>query len=635
MSGAGNSASVSGNFFVGGDGDTLGASAGNGLASVSAGAQLTIGASAAAKIGLGNGTGSIGELDVTDAGSQLVLTGLTIAGVNGVGELAAANGATAQSAGLDLADGPGSFGTLLVYNNGTTWTETSAIFDGGLPGNSGGKGLIAVNDGGLLRVYQKLYLAQNGLATVTATLDADPNFPNPPPPAGPVSNGRIFVGSDNFGPDGAIRVGSGGILAGKGKQAGTSVVHTNVVGKVVVGLGGRFQPGGDPDVFSIQGDCDLSDGGAGGGETDFDLAGVATAGTDYDQLIVSGATTLGGTLKLVLLPGYTPRAGDVLTLLQSGSVSGAFTQIDAPGLTVSPVAAPGGLQVTITAVAAEPAPVLTSATAASGGVGQPFVYQITATNDPAGYGAAGLPAGLLVDAATGLISGVPTAAGVSSVTLTSTNVGGTGTAALTLTIASAAVAGSPVITSAGTAAGQVGQPFTYQITATNTPTTFGAAGLPDGLSVDAASGLITGTPTVAGTFVVTLSAGNAVAANNTTLSLTIASNLPTVTLEPKVQLADADSGTPGSFLLTRTGDPSQPLQVTYTIKGKAINGVDYQTLPTTKKFKAGKSTKQIKIRPFPEPGVTGKKAVTLILQPSPDYIVGTTGKVKVKIEYGE
>jgi hypothetical protein len=67
----------------------------------------------------------------------------------------------------------------------------------------------------------------------------------------------------------------------------------------------------------------------------------------------------------------------------------------------------------------------------------PFSYQITATNSPTSYSAGGLPAGLGVDPATGLISGTPAAVGSYPVTLGATNVGGTGTAPLTLTIAPA------------------------------------------------------------------------------------------------------------------------------------------------------------------------------------------------------
>src|SRR2546430_6114033 len=103
------------------------------------------------------------------------------------------------------------------------------------------------------------------------------------------------------------------------------------------------------------------------------------------------------------------------------------------------------------------------------------------------------------------ITGTPTSAGASTVTLSATNAGGTGPQTLAVTITAA----TPVITSAGTATGQVGVAFSYQITATNSPTSFSATGLPAGLALNATTGLITGTPTSAGASTVTLSATNA------------------------------------------------------------------------------------------------------------------------------
>src|SRR5208337_4762163 len=146
-------------------------------------------------------------------------------------------------------------------------------------------------------------------------------------------------------------------------------------------------------------------------------------------------------------------------------------------------------------------------------------------NTPTGYGATGLPTGLSVNTSTGLISGTPSAGGTSTVTLSATNAGGTGTATLTLTIKPA----PPVITSATTASGTVGSAFSYQITATNTPTGYGATGLPSGLSVNTSTGLISGTPTAAGTSSATLSATNAGGTGTATLTLTIKPAPPVIT----------------------------------------------------------------------------------------------------------
>ena len=85
------------------------------------------------------------------------------------------------------------------------------------------------------------------------------------------------------------------------------------------------------------------------------------------------------------------------------------------------------------------APVITSATTASGTVGAAFSYQIIASNSPVSYTATGLPAGLSINAATGLITGTPSVAGISAVTLSATNLSGKATASLAITIGSASI----------------------------------------------------------------------------------------------------------------------------------------------------------------------------------------------------
>jgi hypothetical protein len=79
----------------------------------------------------------------------------------------------------------------------------------------------------------------------------------------------------------------------------------------------------------------------------------------------------------------------------------------------------------------------------------------------------------------------------------------------------------PVITSPSTAGGIVGQAFSYQITASNAPTSYGATNLPAWASINTTNGLISGPNPTAGTNVVTISASNSVGVGSTNLTITI------------------------------------------------------------------------------------------------------------------
>jgi hypothetical protein len=227
------------------------------------------------------------------------------------------------------------------------------------------------------------------------------------------------------------------------------------------------------------------------------------------------------------------------------------------------------------------APAITSATSASGTVGSAFSYQITATNTPVSYGATGLAAGLTINSGTGLITGTPTTAGTSTATLSATNSAGTGNATLTLTIA----APVPGITSATTASATVGSAFSYQITASNTPSSYGATSLPTGLTVNTSSGLISGTPTAAGTSTVTLSATNGAGTGSATLTLTIAAAGPTLSINAtSVGFGNVGLNTPATQSVTLTSTGTAAVTVNSAVL-TALTGTGFTfsgpTLPVT------------------------------------------------------
>ncbi|MCX6953921.1 MAG: putative Ig domain-containing protein, partial [Verrucomicrobia bacterium] len=202
------------------------------------------------------------------------------------------------------------------------------------------------------------------------------------------------------------------------------------------------------------------------------------------------------------------------------------------------------------------APVITnSPLTAAGTVGTPFSFTITASGSPTSYAASPLPAGLSIAAATGAITGTPTTVGTTSVLLGATNATGTGNATLTITVAAAGVA--PIITNSPLTAGAtVGTQFSLTITASGSPTSYAASPLPAGLSIVAATGAITGTPTTAGTTAVLLGATNATGTGNATLTITVAAAgvAPSITNSPLT--AGGTLGTPFSFTITASGSPT-------------------------------------------------------------------------------
>ncbi len=82
--------------------------------------------------------------------------------------------------------------------------------------------------------------------------------------------------------------------------------------------------------------------------------------------------------------------------------------------------------------------------------------------------------------------------------------------------------GVPAITSAGSANGTFNTAFSYPITATGTPTSYGATNLPAGFSVDTSTGEITGVPNATGTFNATVSATNTGGTGQAPLTIVIA-----------------------------------------------------------------------------------------------------------------
>ena len=154
--------------------------------------------------------------------------------------------------------------------------------------------------------------------------------------------------------------------------------------------------------------------------------------------------------------------------------------------------------------------------------------------------------------------------------------------ALFAVASTAFAAPKPKITSPTSDSGTIGVPYSYQITADQPITTWGAAPLPAGLSVNTGSGLISGTPTTPGAYTITLSATNGNGTGTQPLALTI--SLPSLARFVGFRLPDfltpAGAGyTPRLMLQMGATDPTGAHPFNATLEVDASGGLGTAWVP--------------------------------------------------------
>jgi len=223
---------------------------------------------------------------------------------------------------------------------------------------------------------------------------------------------------------------------------------------------------------------------------------------DISSGVISGTPTAGGTYNFSI--GVQDRYS------ATGSQAYSLT-VSAPSITLSPgFLSNGTVGVTYN-----------SSFSASGGTA-PYSYSITSGS---------LPTGLSLNNSTGTLSGTPTAGGAFNLTITAADTNGaTGSQTYSLTVSAPSITLSPGSLSNGT----VGTPYSATLSSTGGTApysyTITSGSLPTGLSLNTGTGAISGIPSVAGAYNLTITATDTNSATRSqAYSITIGAQVPVST----------------------------------------------------------------------------------------------------------
>lgn len=132
--------------------------------------------------------------------------------------------------------------------------------------------------------------------------------------------------------------------------------------------------------------------------------------------------------------------------------------------------------------------------------------------------------------------------------------------------------GSPEINSATSATATLGTTFNFNVAANGSPTTYAATALPDGLTIDPATGVISGTPTTIGKSVVLLEVANANGTGKAALVIDVISNQAPIAIN---NLAASSANSMIKLTWTATANATS-----YSVKRSLISGGPYTDIQT-------------------------------------------------------
>jgi len=107
--------------------------------------------------------------------------------------------------------------------------------------------------------------------------------------------------------------------------------------------------------------------------------------------------------------------------------------------------------------------------------------------------------------------------------------------------------------------------------------------------------------------------------------------LPVVSIAATIDTTLKGSDTPGQFQVTRQGDTTLPLSISFAISGNAVADTDYDSISSSITIPAGSASATIDIDPIPDDVTGDAKTVTLTLASTTGYTISTLNAATVTI----
>lgn len=212
-----------------------------------------------------------------------------ILNVTGGGEVSSTEGSVGVSGGI---------GSVSVSGAGSRWTMTGTLSVAGdaQTGDEGLSGSVTIGTGGTVTANEVFTFSGGAVQLSGGTLDA----------------ARIVTES---GSSGHLTLLSGTLRAGLVKFGISNSGTTLAPGR-----------GSSPGRTTIEGDYGQHP----AATMEIEIGG-ATPGTQFDQVVVHTAASLGGTLDLRLINGFVPSPTQNFVILEAGTISGAFANVASGG----------------------------------------------------------------------------------------------------------------------------------------------------------------------------------------------------------------------------------------------------------------------------------------------------------------